>query len=140
MRGLDSFRFLAQGKYLLVALAPGGGGMPKFLIAASYTAEGLEGLRKDTASGRKAAVAEALESVGGRLDAMYYALGDHDAVLIADLPNRVSVAGFALIVSAAGLARTNTMALFTVEEIDQALKMKAQYRPPGAAPVAMLQF
>jgi uncharacterized protein with GYD domain len=114
--------------------------MPKFLIAASYTAEGLEGLRKDTASGRKAAVAEALESVGGKLEAMYYALGDHDAVLIADLPNRVSVAGFALIVSAAGLARTKTTALFTVEEIDQALRMNAQYRPPGAAPAAMLQF
>jgi hypothetical protein len=27
--------------------------MPKFLIAASYTAEGLEGLRKDTRAGAR---------------------------------------------------------------------------------------
>lgn len=30
--------------------------MPKYLIQATYTADGLKGLVKDTASGRKAAI------------------------------------------------------------------------------------
>src|ERR1700730_11071310 len=114
--------------------------MSKFMIVASYTAAGLKGLQKDKAAGREAAVSRALESVGGKLEAMYYALGDHDVVVIADLPNIISVAGLALVVSAAGFARTQTTALLTVEEMDQAMKIRAEYRPPGAAPVPMVQF
>ncbi len=41
--------------------------MPKYLIHASYTAEGLKGLQKDKASGRQQAVRQVLESVGGKL-------------------------------------------------------------------------
>ena len=114
--------------------------MPKFICVGSYTAEGLRGLRKDKAVGRKAAVSRALESVGGRLELMYYALGDHDVVLIADLPHSVSIAGFALVVSAAGLVRVKTTPLYTAEEIDMALMMRADYRPPGAAPAPILRF
>ena len=39
--------------------------MAKFLVTASYTAEGLKGLHKDKASGRQRAVREAFASVGG---------------------------------------------------------------------------
>jgi hypothetical protein len=47
---------------------------------------------------------------------------------------------FALIVAASGLVDTKTTALFTIEEIDQALRMNADYRPPGAAPVPIGMF
>ena len=49
--------------------------MPKYLIQASYTAEGLKGLQKDKASGRKAAASLAVQSVGGKLESFYCALG-----------------------------------------------------------------
>lgn len=42
--------------------------MAKFMIQASYTAEGLKGLQKDKASGRRDAVAKAFEMVGGKLE------------------------------------------------------------------------
>ena len=45
--------------------------MAKYLIAASYTAEGLRGLAKDKASGRQKAVAQALKGLGGKLEAVY---------------------------------------------------------------------
>ena len=48
--------------------------MPKFLIQGSYSPEGFKALVKDKASGRKAAVTQGLESVGGKLEAIYYAL------------------------------------------------------------------
>ena len=105
--------------------------MPKFMIEASYTAEGLKGLQKDKASGRKAAVSKVVESVGGKVEAVYYALGEHDVIVIADLPNTVAAAALALGVSATGLVRTKTTALLTVEETDQALGKKIDFRAPG---------
>jgi uncharacterized protein with GYD domain len=107
--------------------------MPKFLIEAAYTAEGLKGLRRDKASGRKAAVTELIEAVGGHVEAMYFTLGKDDVVLITDLPSVVAAANVALTVSATGLVRTTTTALLSVEEADQALENSPDYRAPGPA-------
>jgi len=66
--------------------------MPKFLIEGSYTPEGLKGLAKEKAAGRKTALADALTSVGGKLEAMYFALGDADVYVLCDCPDHVSAA------------------------------------------------
>lgn len=106
--------------------------MAKYLIEASYTAEGLRGLQKDKASGRKQAVTKVVESLEGKVEAVYFALGEHDVVIIAELPDVVSVAALSLGVSATGLVRTKTTALLSVEETDRALAKKLNYRGPGA--------
>ncbi len=106
--------------------------MPKFLIEASYTAEGLRGLQKDKASGRKQAVTKLVESLEGKVEGLYFALGEHDVVIIADLPDTVSAAALSLGASATGLVRTKSTALLTVEETDRALTKKITYRGPGA--------
>ena len=106
--------------------------MPKFLIEASYTAEGLRGLQKDKASGRKQAVTKLVESLEGKVEGLYFALGEHDVVIVADLPDTVSAAALSLGASATGLVRTKSTALLTVEETDRALTKKITYRGPGA--------
>jgi uncharacterized protein with GYD domain len=105
--------------------------MAKYLIQASYNAEGLKGLRKDTASGRKAAVTKAVKGLKGKVESFYYALGEDDVVVIVDLPDNVSVAALALSASASGTVRTKTTSLLTAEETDAALKMSTGYRAPG---------
>lgn len=105
--------------------------MPKYLVEASYTAEGLKGLHKDKASGRRKALQEATEGLGGKVEAFYFALGEHDVVTVVDLPDIASVAAIALAASSTGLVRTRTTALLTVEEADHALGMKTKYRGPG---------
>ena len=105
--------------------------MPKYLIQASYTAEGLKGLQRDKASDRKTAVSKAAEALGGKLDAYYFSLGDHDVVTILDLPDTVSATALALAVSATGLVRTKTTVLLTAEETDKALQKKITSRGPG---------
>ena len=105
--------------------------MPKYLIQASYTAEGLKGLQKDKASGRRAAVMSAVEAMGGKLDAMYYALGEHDVIAIVDLPSTQAATTLSVGASASGLVHTKTTALLTVEETDQALGKSISYKPPG---------
>jgi uncharacterized protein with GYD domain len=105
--------------------------MPKYLIQASYSAEGLEGLKKDTASGRKAAVTKAMESLGGKVEAFYFSFGSEDVVLIVDMPSNTAAASASIAVGSTGLAHTHTTPLLTVEEADKAITMKADYRAPG---------
>jgi uncharacterized protein with GYD domain len=105
--------------------------MPKYLIQARYTSEGIKGLVNDSASGRRADVQAAIKAIGGKVEAFYYAFGDDDAVIILDLPNNVMAAALALTISGAGAVRVRITPLLTVEEVDQALEIKMRYRPPG---------
>ena len=106
--------------------------MPKFLIKASYTTEGMKGLKKDKASGREEAVAAVLKGLGGKLDGIWYALGDVDVFVVIDVPSHVHAAALGATVGASGLVTTSTTALLTVAEMDKALSEKVTYRAPGA--------
>lgn len=105
--------------------------MPKYLFQATYTSEGIKGLEKDKASGRKAALSKAVESLGGKLEAFYLSFGERDWVLLADLPDNASASAFSLAVSGSGLLRTTTTPLVSVEEADKALQKKANFQAPG---------
>jgi uncharacterized protein with GYD domain len=99
--------------------------MPKYLIEASYTLEGSRGIMKSGGTARREAVRQAVESVGGRFEVQYFALGEYDAFVIADLPDHVSAAAISLAVTATGSARTKTTALLTPEEVDQAVEKRS---------------
>jgi uncharacterized protein with GYD domain len=105
--------------------------MPKHLIQGSYTPEGLNGLVKDTASGRKTAVQAAMKSVKGKLEGLYFALGSDDVVGIVDAPDNIAIAALSLGIGSTGLINVRTTPLLTVEEVDQALAMFPKYRAPG---------
>jgi uncharacterized protein with GYD domain len=105
--------------------------LSKFLIEASYTTEGLQGLQRDKASSRVAAVAQAAQSLGGSLESMHFALGADDVIVIVDLPSASAVASLSTAISASGLARTRTTALLTATEMDEALGRHPDYRGPG---------
>jgi len=105
--------------------------MPKYLVTATYTPEGIQGLMKDTASGRRAAVQSAVKGLGGKVEAFYYAFGADDAVIILDLPDNVTAAAVGLTTSGSGAVRVRTTPLLTVEEVDKALGVQMKYRAPG---------
>jgi uncharacterized protein with GYD domain len=106
--------------------------MAKYLIVGSYSPDGLRGLMKEKASGRKAAVTQALAGVGGKLESVYYAFGDADVYIVCDFPDNVSAAALSIAVTSTGLVRTKTTPLLTIEEADQALGKTVNYRAPGA--------
>src|ERR1700722_14419420 len=68
---------------------------------------------------------------GGKLDAFYYAFGGTELVTVMDLPNNVTAAGVALLVAASGRVDVKTTVLLTAEEVDAAVKVTGDYRPPG---------
>jgi uncharacterized protein with GYD domain len=106
--------------------------MAKYLIKASYSAEGTKGLLKEGGSGRAGAVDQLIQSVGGKVEAFYFAFGENDVYVIADLPDNASAAAVAAAVGSAGaLSSYETVVLLTPAEVDEAVKKAVSYRPPG---------
>lgn len=106
--------------------------MPKFLIKASYTTDGVRGLLKEGGTGRRAAVVKLIEGLGGKVESFYFAYGEHDAYVISDLPDATTGIAISLAVNASGAVRLSTIPLITPEEIDAASKKSVTYRAPGA--------
>ena len=106
--------------------------MPKYLIQASYTAEGTKGLLKEGGTGRRRAVDEAVTSLGGTVEAMYFAYGEDDTMIIVDFPDTTSMAAVSMMVKASGALQTKATPLLTVEEIDEATRKQVAFRPPTA--------
>jgi uncharacterized protein with GYD domain len=105
--------------------------MPKYLTQARYTTDGIQGLVKDSASGRRADVQAAVKALGGKVEAFYYSFGEEDAIVILDLPNNIAAAALSLTISGAGGVRVRTTPLLSVEDVDKALELQTQYRAPG---------
>jgi uncharacterized protein with GYD domain len=106
--------------------------MPKILWKVSYSADGLKGLMKEGGSGRRDAARQLIESLGGTMESFYFAFGDTDAYVIADMPDSASAAAGSLIVSSVGAVTLSSTVLIDAEEMDAATHKSGQYRPPGA--------
>ena len=105
--------------------------MPKYLLQVSYTADGAKGLLKDGGTKRRAAAQAAIESLGGKLETMYYAFGDNDVIAIADLPDAPAAVAASLTLAASGAVTSKTTVLLTPEDVDTAVKKTTTYTPPG---------
>ena len=105
--------------------------MPKYLFEISYTLEGAKGLLKDGGSKRLAAGNAAIESLGGKVEAFYFAFGENDVVTIVDMPDAASAAAASIALAASGGVTGRTTVLLSPEEIDAAVKKTVPYTPPG---------
>lgn len=105
--------------------------MTKFLIKASYTADGVKGLLKDGGTERKKVVEKMIADLGGKMEAFYYGFGDYDVYSIGELPDEVSVAAVSFAINSTGLVNLTTTILMDPAEIDKAVKKTVKYRSPG---------
>lgn len=105
--------------------------MPKYLIQGSYTEQGVKGVLKEGGSKRKEAVEQMMKAMGGRVEALYYAFGSDDFVIIVDAPSQVDFIAAGLIANSSGMLNVRTTVLIAPEEIDEAVKRTVKFRPPG---------
>jgi len=105
--------------------------MPKYLLQVSYTADGARGLQKDGGTKRRQAAQKLVESLGGKMEAVYFAFGDCDVIAIADMPDATSAAAASLALATSGAVTAKTTVLLTAEEMDAAVKKTPTYSPPG---------
>jgi uncharacterized protein with GYD domain len=109
--------------------------MASYLYQVSYTAESWAKQLANPGN-RINAVRPAVEAAGGKVVVAYYAFGDADIVLIADLPDNVSAASLALVFSAGGaVSSVRTTVLMSIDDglaaIKKAGSLAGTYKPPA---------
>jgi uncharacterized protein with GYD domain len=106
--------------------------MGRYLFQGTYSVDGIKGVLKEGGTGRRSAVEAALKSLGGNLEAFYFAFGDADVCGIVDGIDNVTAAAFSMGVAQTGtLHNVKTTVLLTPEEIDQAGKKVMAFRAAG---------
>ena len=105
--------------------------MKKYLFYGSFTPEGYKGLMSEGGSARVAVAMKALQSVGGSLEAFYFSNGEQDFYIIVHLPDDVISAAVTLVGNASGTFRIRAVPLLTPAQMDEAVKLRVDFRPPG---------
>jgi uncharacterized protein with GYD domain len=108
--------------------------MPHYLIQVAYNSDGIAALVREPQD-RIEKVRPAIEGLGGRIESAYYAFGEHDIVLIVEMPDNGKAAAMALAVGAGGACSAyTTTVLLTPEEAAQAMSDAAGsvYQPATA--------
>lgn len=107
--------------------------MAHYLIRGSYTPETWAALVKNPQN-RREVVQPLIESLGGKIEALYFAFGAEDVVAILEMPDNVSVGAASLAVTASGAFKSfQTTVLITPEEAVEMMRKAGTvgYRPPG---------
>ena len=109
--------------------------MPVFMIQAGYTPEAMAKLVANPQD-RFDSIRGPVERLGGRILNMYFAFGEHDIILITEMPENVSAAALSLAATAGGSLRTcRTTPLMSNAEGMEAMRKAATcgYKPVQAA-------
>jgi uncharacterized protein with GYD domain len=105
--------------------------MPHYLHQVAYSREGWEALLAHPQN-RIEAVRPAIEKLGGKIEAAWFAFGEYDVIVIAELPDNVSAAAISMAFAGGGACKAvQTTPLMSPEEALQALKKAGEcgYRP-----------
>ncbi len=108
--------------------------MSAYLVQAAYTGEAW-GTQVKSPKSAMDRIRPAIEKLGGRIESMYYAFGDHDIIATVDFPDNASAAAFSMAAAAGGAVRSvKTTPLMALEEGVEAMKKAggSGYRPPGS--------
>jgi len=81
--------------------------MPLYMYQAAYTAESWAAQMKNPQNRVESVGRQATEAVGGKMIGGWYCLGDHDFILIADVPNIESMAAIAVAIAAGGAIKSS---------------------------------
>ncbi len=107
--------------------------MPYYMIQASYTSEAWAAMLRNPQNPMER-LKPLAEGLGGTIESLFYAFGEHDIVMIYQGPDNVSTAATVMAAAAGGAVKSvKTTVLLTVEEGLEAMKKAAgaAYRPPG---------
>ena len=103
----------------------------KAMFLGTYTPAALKGLMDG--SDRRAAVEVMLGTLGGSVQDLFFTRGEHDVVVIAELPNGTSLVGASLALKASGAFQSATYleVLDMPAVIEAANKVASAYKPAG---------
>jgi uncharacterized protein with GYD domain len=106
--------------------------MPFYLVQASYSPQATSAMVKNPQD-RAAAVRPIIERMGGKLHGLWLAFGEFDIVAIAEMPDNMTAAAFAMAIgSSGGMSAYRTTPLISMSEATAAMKKAGGvgYQPP----------
>jgi uncharacterized protein with GYD domain len=109
-----------------------GRSMAQYLVQVAYTQEALATLINNPQD-RMLVVSKVVKKLGGKVVNGWFTLGDYDTMVIANLPDNVAAAAFALSIGGGGACKSvKTTALLTIAEGMEAMKAASTvgYKPP----------
>lgn len=96
--------------------------MPMYMVQTSYAPQSVASMVK-TPQDRAAAIRPMVESMGGKLQDLWFCFGEYDIVLIAELPDNVSAAAISMAVASSGaMTAYRTTPLMTSAEAKKAME------------------
>ena len=110
--------------------------MALFITYASYSQAGIQGLLSKPED-RTGAIQKLLDSVGGKVVAIYNTTGANDIVLVSEAPDGSDAVALAMAVSASGaISKAETVRAWTSDDFESVIKKAAgltgAYAPPGS--------
>jgi uncharacterized protein with GYD domain len=112
--------------------------MALYLYQVAYKSETWAAMAKNPQD-RIEAVRPAIEKLGGKLISGYMAFGKYDLIAIADMPNNVAAAAFAIAATAGGaVSKLHTTPLMSTKDGMEAMKRAtaSNYKAPTARAAA----
>lgn len=106
--------------------------MAKYLWKVSYSVDGLRGVMKEGAASRATFIEKLTANIGGHMESFYFAFGDTDVYVIAEVPDDTTAAAISLAVASSGVGSIETVKLLTPDQVDAARAIDTGYRAPGA--------
>lgn len=108
--------------------------MASYMLQASYTPQAWATLVSKPQD-RTSVIKSAVKKLGGKVTGLWLSFGEHDVVVLIDMPENVSAAAIAMAAAAGGAIKSmKTTPLLTVAEGLEAAKRAAEcgYTPPSA--------
>jgi uncharacterized protein with GYD domain len=108
--------------------------MPLYMFRGGYTG-GSWATQIQKPVNREEALKPSVRQLGGRIISFYYAFGEDDFVVIAQMPDNKAAAALALAAASSGsFTHLTTTPLMTVTEGMSAMRQakRSRYSPPGA--------
>jgi uncharacterized protein with GYD domain len=108
--------------------------MPKYLALFSYSDSAMAAMIKNPVD-REPAVKRVLESVGARLECMYWMFGAHDGMAVVEAPDSLTMAAISTAIRSTGTVHSETHELFSATDIRQILetarRAQGDFTEPG---------
>ena len=105
--------------------------MTKYLAQAQYTTEGLRGTVEAGFAERERYLRELVADLGGTVEALYWAWGADDLVIIMDLPDETNAIAGVLAAAMSGVSNQRTTPLLSADQMDAARARIPTFTPPS---------
>ena len=105
--------------------------MALYMYQVAYTPQSLAAQLKNPQNAAEAVGRAACEAVGGKLVGHWYCFGEYDLVIIADVPDNVSMTAISLAIAAGGAIKSakTTVLMSGAEAVAGMKKAGAIFRP-----------